>query len=267
MILNYARIAGRSVPRPRRYLLDRAKKPGLRLFPAGIPRPAIPATCLDPTEPPRWRISFVARGLWSTVLSVHENLETRCFGHRGFSNASFDRSSGNWLLRFSPCLHRTIAYLDFLDTYGIWQDICDFNSMSEALLTLDILLALYFNFGNLGSVKHKIHKFFYSSIPPFSIFEINFESLSYLMNTLTCRSSLSFAIFLPNYQIITHPWDLMICSFTIYLWNRIILFQKSSLSYNNLLPKKIHEQKGWYAPEKGCLVLPDRCGGGRGSRE
>lgn len=89
--------------------------------------------------------------------------------------------------------------------------------MSEALLTLDILLALYFNFGNLGSVKYKIHKFFYSSIPPFSIFEINFESLSYIINSLTCRGSLSLAIFLPNYQIITHLWDLMIFSFTIYL--------------------------------------------------
>lgn len=76
--------------------------------------------------------------------------------------------------------------------------------MSDALLTLGILLALYFNFGNLGSVKHKIHKFFYSSIPPFSIFEINFEGLRYLINSLTCRGSLSLAIFLSNYQIITH---------------------------------------------------------------
>lgn len=48
MILNYAGIAGRSVPQPRRYLLDRAKNPGYGSFQSGIPRSAIPATCLDP---------------------------------------------------------------------------------------------------------------------------------------------------------------------------------------------------------------------------
>lgn len=46
------------------------------------------------------------------------------------------------------------------------------------------------------------------------------------------------------------------------------VFFTSFLNYSFFLVlEEIHEEKGRYAPEKGWLVLSDRGGGGRGSRE